>query len=177
MSASPPKADISRQTSPRPLCARSGHHAVSFDYFVGQLLKRVRYFQPERLGGLQVDDKLELGRLHDRKLAWLGAVQDTADVYPHLTKRLEAVGGIASQTASPDELGPLVNRRDAMARCKRDDLILLHLKERIATHHQSMHALLHEAGEGLIDFARLGGVQYKKLQGHAACRGLSLSQL
>ena len=32
-----------------------------FDHFVGDLLKLARHIQAERLGGLQVDDQLELG--------------------------------------------------------------------------------------------------------------------
>src|SRR5215471_19802564 len=100
-----------------------------FDHLVGELLERFRYFQPKRTGGFQVNHELELGRLHDRKVSWLRPIEDTADVNPHLTKHLDAVGRVGGQTASPDELGPFVNRRDAVARGKCDDLILPNLKE------------------------------------------------
>ena len=33
----------------------------------------------ERLGGLQVDDKIELRRLFDRQVGWLGALEDLVD--------------------------------------------------------------------------------------------------
>src|SRR5258705_12787454 len=89
---------------------------ASLDDLVGELLERFSYSQPKRPGGLQVNDELELGRLHDRKVAWLRAVEDTADVKPHLAKHLDAVGRVGGQTASPDELGPFVNRWDAVAR-------------------------------------------------------------
>jgi hypothetical protein len=37
-----------------------------FDHLVGQREQRRRNFKPERFGGLQIDDELELGRLHYR---------------------------------------------------------------------------------------------------------------
>jgi hypothetical protein len=38
-----------------------------FDYLVGQLLKMQGHVEAKRLGGLQVDDQLELGRLQHRQ--------------------------------------------------------------------------------------------------------------
>ena len=36
--------------------------------------------EAERLGGLEVDDELKLGRLLDRQIGRLGALQDMVDV-------------------------------------------------------------------------------------------------
>ena len=36
--------------------------------------------EAERLGGLEVDDQLELGRLHDRQVGGLRALENAADV-------------------------------------------------------------------------------------------------
>ena len=52
----------------------------SFDHLVGALLHRYRNGQAERLGGLEVDDQLELGRRLHRQIAWLLALQDTIDI-------------------------------------------------------------------------------------------------
>ena len=40
------------------------------DHFVGCGQQRFRDGEAERLGGLEVDDKLELGRLLDRQIRW-----------------------------------------------------------------------------------------------------------
>jgi hypothetical protein len=56
---------------------QSGYHrpiyfalqkVLLFDQLVGGRQQRFRDGQAERLGGFQVDDELELGRLHDRAL-------------------------------------------------------------------------------------------------------------
>src|SRR3954463_944200 len=41
--------------------------AHSFNHLVGELLKRQRHIEPERLGSLKIDDQLVLGRRLDRK--------------------------------------------------------------------------------------------------------------
>jgi len=43
------------------------------------LQHRRQYREAKRLGGLEVDHKLELRRLLDRKLAGLGALEDLVD--------------------------------------------------------------------------------------------------
>ena len=47
----------------------------SLDQLVGALLEVKRYVQSERPGRLQVDDKLEFRRLHDREVRGLSALE------------------------------------------------------------------------------------------------------
>src|SRR4030095_6503376 len=54
-------------------------HAL-LDYVVRPLQQRLRNRQPERLGGLQIDDQLELGGLLNRKIGGLSALQDLVHV-------------------------------------------------------------------------------------------------
>jgi len=53
-------------SSPAVLAIQSDAPAVSFDNLVGAVQDRRRYGQAERLGSLEIDDQLELGRLLDR---------------------------------------------------------------------------------------------------------------
>jgi hypothetical protein len=48
----------------------------SFDDLVGAQQDRGRQGQAEQLGGLKIDDHFELGRLLDRQLTGLGALQN-----------------------------------------------------------------------------------------------------
>src|SRR6516165_7548990 len=54
--------------------------AHSFDHLVGQREQRWRNFQPERPGSLEIDDELELGRLHHRQLAGLFAPENSRGI-------------------------------------------------------------------------------------------------
>ena len=54
--------------------------SASFDHLVGAQQERFRDCQSDRLGGRQIDDEIELGRLLDRKVSRLRAAQNLVDI-------------------------------------------------------------------------------------------------
>src|SRR5262245_19666063 len=82
----------------------------SFDHLVGAGKHRCRHFEAERLRGLQVDDEIELGRLHPRQVGGLLALKDSADIEPGLAIHIELIGAIADQLTGADSLAPRRHR-------------------------------------------------------------------
>jgi hypothetical protein len=66
ISALPPRADVEADIIEPPVSATSGceqsqERSPLFDHLVGKLLEMQRHVEAEYLGGLEVDDQLELG--------------------------------------------------------------------------------------------------------------------
>src|SRR5438270_12742819 len=81
-----------------------------FDDLVGPGEDRCRYSQPERFGGLEVDDQLECRRLLDWQIGGLGAVEDLSDVNAELAISARDARSIADQGAGLGGLAPRVDR-------------------------------------------------------------------
>ena len=60
-----------------------GDNRFLFDHLVGADQKRFRNCDPKRLRGLEIDDKLELGRLFYGQIGRLDAAQDLGDLRGH----------------------------------------------------------------------------------------------
>src|SRR5262249_49930987 len=95
---------------------------ASFDPLVGEREQSVRHGEAERFDGLQIDDKFEFRRLHDRQVARFLAFDNTAGVNPGLTKRVASVGAVAHQPAIRNEFAPNVTGGNRMASRQRDEL-------------------------------------------------------
>ena len=63
-----------------------------------------RHFEAERPGRLQVDDELEFGRLQDRQVGGLRALEDLTGVDADLTIHVQSIGPIAHQPTDFDNL-------------------------------------------------------------------------
>ena len=72
-----------------PLCARSGHSALQcrtslFDHPVGATEQRQRQIEAKRLGRLEIDREVKLGRLHDRQVARRFALENPSGITARL---------------------------------------------------------------------------------------------
>src|SRR5882672_11291436 len=75
--------------------SRTAANASLFDHLGGAGEQRGRQVEAERFCGLEVDDKLELGRLLDRKLASALACKDSGDISRRGAIKFKVVGRVA----------------------------------------------------------------------------------
>src|ERR1700730_2140810 len=118
-------ADINRAMAPRecqmravmPAARWAKNPVPSFDDLVGAGEDRLRHGEAERLGGLEIDDQLEGGRLLHR----LGAVEDLSGVNAALAIYADEARPIADQPAGRGELAPFIDRGNLIARRQRHE--------------------------------------------------------
>ena len=101
----------------------------------------------ERLGRLQVDDELELGRQLDRHFGWLLALEDAAGIDAGLAKLVRKVRSVAHQPAGFGKLAPMVQRGKRMARRQRDELHATADEQRVGTDQECIGPLFTQASQ------------------------------
>src|SRR5258706_11948750 len=88
--------------TPRGRGSRTGAKipAASFDQLVGASTQDTRYGQSERLGGIEVHDQLELGRLLDRQVRRIRALEDMIDIGRRAPIEVYPIGAVVQQPAA-----------------------------------------------------------------------------
>jgi len=90
------------------------------DDLIGEGKDPLRDRQSQHGGGFKIDHELKPGRLLDRQIGGSGALQDLVDERGSALEILLEQLSVGQQIASLDKLAPLVNRRQAVLRCKRE---------------------------------------------------------
>src|SRR5262249_45196825 len=94
----------------------------ALDLLVGEQLQCVGHLNAEQSCRLQIDDQLELGRLHDRQVTRLRSFEDLTGVNADLTKHVQYIGSITHQPARFDELAQEIGHGNPMMRRERREL-------------------------------------------------------
>ena len=103
-----------------------------FDHLVGAGEQRPRNGQAERFDGLEIEYKSQFGGSPYREIARFCAFQNLPGVDADLVIQVENAGSVAHQSPSRGELAPIVNCRNRMASCQRDDLFVMVEEEYVA---------------------------------------------
>src|SRR5882724_10699128 len=102
-------------------CSKCTHQSL-LDYLTRLQQKRWGNPQAQCLGGLEVDDELELGWLLDREVSRSGPLQDLIDVGGGASVQVWVIRPIGHEASSLDELpGSRHGRQPALA-CQAQDL-------------------------------------------------------
>jgi hypothetical protein len=112
-----PIADLSRCSKPRVW------NPDLLDHLVSNGEHAWRDCKAERLGSLHVDDELEFGRLHDRKISGFLTPENPSGKESSLVVPVLNLGPIGHQTASSGEFPKLERRGNRIAFRERSDLI------------------------------------------------------
>src|SRR5437764_11667310 len=107
------------------------------DHFVGTAEQRQREREAERLGGLEIDEQLDLRGLLHRQVRRLLALEYPASLDAALTVPVRNAASIAQQATGGGELTQLVDRWQRVAQRQIGELIDLTVVENIGTDHEA----------------------------------------
>src|SRR4030095_2798374 len=141
---------------------------ASLDHLVGASEQRRGHLEAEHLGGRQIDDEFELGRLLDRNFAWLRTAQNLVNIVRGAPILVREVCSIGHQTSGFDELPVTEHRRQSCAQRPSVDTNPVGSYERVGTHIKRLRAALQRL-EGGRDILRSPDFQCGDLEAERAC--------
>src|SRR2546423_10526617 len=135
----------------------------SFDHLVRAGKHHRRNFHTERSRSVEVYNELELGRLENRQVDRLGALEEARGIGPDLTKGVEDIGAVAHQPASFGIGARRVDGRQRVTRRQHSKLDAPRIEERAWGDEKSVGLLVCDTRKRLIDFAAGGNLANENL--------------
>src|SRR5215471_7814399 len=149
---------------------------MSFDDLVGEREHVLRHSKTERLGCLEIDHQLELGRLQHRQIGGFGALENPAGVGANLTIHVSKIDSITYQAASQRIFAILIDGGYRMASRQSHQLVAARVEKWIGCHCERGNALLCNGFECRIDLVIGASPQDVKLHTDRTCRLLRVAE-
>ena len=137
----------------------------------------VRHGKTEHPGGREVDDQLEVSRLHDRQIGRPVALEDAAGIAADLAACIGEVSPVAHQPADfaiftlPECRGKRKPRRQV------SELHPPAVEERVGDYEDGIQPFAHQGSEGCVDLGNGAGVDDMDLQPDRARRRIHFFQV
>ena len=128
------------------------------DHLVGDGEQRRRHVDAKRLGGLEVNDQLELSRLHDWQVGWPLSLKNLACVDAYLPICIGKSGSIADQSSGCGKFAKWIHRWNRMTCRQSDYSIALRGEKWIGADNQTVGPISIKRLEGCFQLAHGAGV-------------------
>jgi hypothetical protein len=157
-------------------CEQVQQKASLLDQLVGAQEKRFGDCQAEGLGGGQINDEVEFGRLLDRYVAWVGTAQNLVDIIGGAPVQVREVCSIGHQTCRFDVLPIPMHRWQSRAQRQGVDSNPIGVHEPVRTNVKCFRTALDRL-ESVRDIFGSQNFECIEFEIERAGRRLSLAQL
>ena len=141
-----------------------------FDHLVSLGEQRGRHGEAERIRGLAIDDEFELGRLLDRKVGGLGALQDFVHESGSAPEKVDEARAVGHQAPLVRELAKAIHGREAAAGSQGHDPGPIRNSEGVIEGDEGLSVASRGSGERRLEV--LGSAHLERLKRHPQLSGL-----
>src|SRR6266540_6356610 len=137
--------------------------AVSFDHLVGAQKQRCRHIDAERLGGLEIYDRRDLGRPLHRQIARLGTLENLVDEGCRAAEQVEKVRPICHESAVDGVIGE-PDRGQALPERERGHRCRVGEQHRIVEDHERADPFCRHRRKSSLELGRRAHVELVELR-------------